>query len=212
MHTASKLRGGSLKMHDLRTSAKTLKGLSALFVPLGMLIIDEALQAAAPLYHALSLRSSYGRQEAHNLDLSHYADSEETFGAIPFVIECGDELQLPPVPATASFFAEETGSPEHAAGVHIFRQKHFVCRLTTMKRFRDPVQISVLTKMRTKGGCKLTNDEWKAVARTEITKLTATERQRRLENTELWYQAAPTWATVTMAQALRSRASAQVAQ
>ena len=56
LHTASKLRGGTLKMADLRASKETLKGLAILLVPAGMLIIDEALQAAGALYHALSLR------------------------------------------------------------------------------------------------------------------------------------------------------------
>ena len=37
----------------------------------------------------------------------------------------------------------------------------------------------------------------------------ATEQQERLRGTELWYQAAPTWATDAMAQVIRSRLSAQ---
>ena len=94
------------------------------------------------------------------------------------------------------------------AGVEIFKQKDYVYRLSTMKRFTDATQISILTKMRRSGGCKLTKQEWKALRDTDISAASATEQRRRLEGTELWYQAAPTWATVSMAQVIRSRLSA----
>ena len=124
-------------------------------------------------------------------------------------MECGDELQLPPVPASAGLFAEQRqAATEHLAGVEIFKQKDYVYRLSTMKRFTDATQISILTKMRHSGGCKLTNQEWKALRDTDISTASATEQRRRLEGTELWYQAAPTWATVSMAQVIRSRLSA----
>lgn len=210
MHAASKMRGGTMKMIDLRAKDKTSTALACLYVPCGALIIDEVPQGAAPLYHAVSLRSTYGRASAYDLELSDYADASQTFGAMPIVIECGDELQLPPVPASAGLFAElEDVSAEHRAGLQIFKQKDYVYRLTTMKRFKDDIQISILTKMRQSGGCKLTTQEWKALQNTELTTLSATERSARLRGTELWYQAAPTWATVSMAQAIRSRCSAQ---
>ena len=124
-------------------------------------------------------------------------------------MECGDELQLPPVPASAGLFAEQSqAATEHLAGVEIFKQKDYVYRLSTMKRFTDATQISILTKMRRSGGCKLTQQEWKAVRDTDISAASATEQRRRLQGTELWYQAAPTWATVSMAQVIRSRLSA----
>ena len=125
------------------------------------------------------------------------------------ITECGDELQLPPVPASAGLFAEQSqAATEHLAGVEIFKQKDYVYRLSTMKRFTDATQISILTKMRRSGGCKLTKQEWKALRDTDISTASATEQRRRLEGTELWYQAAPTWATVSMAQVIRSRLSA----
>ena len=128
---------------------------------------------------------------------------------MPIVVECGDELQLPPVPASAGVFAEQSqAATEHLAGVDIFKQKDYVYRLSTMKRFTDATQISILTKMRRSGGCKLTKQEWKALRDTDISAASATEQRRRLEGTELWYQAAPTWATVSMAQVIRSRLSA----
>ena len=63
--------------------------------------------------------------------------------------------------------------------------------------------------MRKPGGCKLTSQEWKALQDTNISELPATEQQRRLEGTELWYQSGFTWATVAMAQVIRSRLSAK---
>ena len=50
------------------------------------------------MLHADALRKTYGRQSAFALELSHYADASETWGRLPVVIICGDELQLPPVP------------------------------------------------------------------------------------------------------------------
>ena len=128
---------------------------------------------------------------------------------MPIVVECGDELQLPPVPASAGLFAElHHAATEHLAGVEIFKQKDYVYRLTTMKRFTDATQISILTKMRRSGGCKLTKQEWKALCDTDISTASATKQRNQLAGTELWYQAAPTWATVSMAQVIRSRLSA----
>ena len=103
-------------------------------------------------------------------------------------MECGDELQLPPVPASTCLFADRRqAATEHLAGVGIFKQEDYVYRLSTMKRFTDATQITILTKMRRSGGCKLTKQEWKAVRDTDITAASATEQRRRLEGTELWY-------------------------
>ena len=210
LHAAAKLRGVTLKMFDLRCSADVQSALAYLWAPCGALIIDEAPQGAAALYHAVSLRCTYGRATAHGLEVAEYAEPSQSHGAMPVVVECGDELQLPPVPATSGLFAEQREvATEHMAGVQIFKQKDYVYRLTTMKRFTDDVQISILTKMRISGGCKLTPQEWKALRGTDIAELPATEQRERLRGTELWYQAAPTWATVAMAQVIRSRLSAQ---
>ena len=128
---------------------------------------------------------------------------------MPVVVECGDELQLPPVPACAGLFADQTeAATEHLAGVEIFKQKDYVYRLTTMKRFTDTVQIAILTKMRRSNGCKLTAEEWKALCDTDISELSATERQEHVRGTEHWYQSASTWTTTSMAQVIRSRLSA----
>ena len=210
LHTAGKLRGGSLKMIHLLCTETARKALAYLWAPCGALIIDEAPQGAAALYHAVALRSTYGRDAAHGLEVADYAEPSQTFGAMPVVIECGDELQLPPVPASSGLFADLSDvSTEHLAGLQIFRQKDYVYRLSTMKRFTDETLIAILTKMRRSGGCKLTAQEWKAVQNTDISHMAAAEQRARLRGTELWYQSAPTWATVSMAQAIRSRLSAQ---
>ena len=210
LHAAGKLRGASLKMFDLRCNAEVQSALAYLWAPCGALIIDEAPQGAAALYHAVAVRCTYARATAHGLEVADYAEPSQSHGAMPVVVECGDELQLPPVPAAAGLFAEQTSvATEHMAGVQIFKQKDYVYRLSTMKRFTDDVQIAILTKMRKSGGCKLTPAEWKALRGTDIGELSATEQRERLRGTELWYQAAPTWASVSMAQVVRSRLSAQ---
>ena len=209
LHIVAKLGGGSLNMMNLRCGPAAQRALAYLWAPCGAFIIDEAPQGAAALYHAVALRSCRGRVAAHELELSDYAEPSQTFGAMPIVVECGDELQLPPVPASAGLFADQRqAATEHLAGVEIFKQKDYVYRLSTMKRFTDATQISILTKMRRSGGCKLTKQEWKALCDTDISAASAAEQRRRLEGTELWYQAAPTWATVSMAQVIRSRLSA----
>ena len=209
LHVVSKLTGGSLNMLNLRCPPKVQSALAYLWVPAASLIIDEAPQGAAALYHALALRSCYGRASAHGVEISDYAEPAQTFGGMPIVIECGDELQLPPVPASAGLFAPlDQAATEHLAGVEIFKQKDYVYRLSTMKRFTDPTLTSILTKMRSSGGCKLTQQEWKALRNTDISAASATEQRERLRGTEHWYQSAPTWATVSMAQAIRSRLSA----
>ena len=193
LHVVAKLGGGSLNTMSLRCATAAQRALAFLWAPCGAFIIDEAPQGAAALYHAVGLRSCYGRVAAHGVELSDYAEPSQTFGAMPIVVECGDELQLPPVPASAGLFAEQSqAATEHLAGVEIFKQKDYVYRLSTMKRFTDATQISILTKMRRSGGCKLTQQEWKAVRDTDISAASATEQRRRLAGTELWYQAAPT--------------------
>ena len=198
-----------MDINSLSCTEKTSVALASLWAPAGALVIDEVPQGAAALYHALALRSTYGRTAAHHLDIADYAEPATNFAAIPIVVECGDELQLPPIPPTSGLFADlAEASTVHRAGVDIFMQKDYVYRLATMKRFTDPTLISVLTKMRMSGGCKLTAQEWAAVQATDINELPGPEQQRRLQGTELWFQSGFTWAIVAMAQVIRSRLSA----
>ena len=146
LHAAAKLGGSALDVKSLSCAQKTRTALAHLWAPCGAVVIDEAPQGAAALYHALALRCTYGRLAAHNLDVADYAEPAGSFGAMPVVVECGDELQLPPVPPSAGLFAElEGASTVHRAGVDLFRQKDYVYRLATMKRFSDPTLVSILT-------------------------------------------------------------------
>ena len=169
---------------NLRCKADALKALGCLWTPCGAFIIDEAPQGAAALYHAIALRSCYGRATAHGLEVADYAEPSKTFGGMPIVVECGDELQLPPVPASAGLFADTAqAATEHLAGVEIYKQKDYVYRLSTMIRFTDATLISILTKMRCSSGCKLTNQEWKSLRNTDIATASASEQRDRLRGT-----------------------------
>ena len=46
-----------------------------------------------------------------------------TFGAMPVIVDCGDELQVPPVPSNAGLFADLSDSTVHRAGLGLFTQK-----------------------------------------------------------------------------------------
>ena len=106
LHAAAKLGTSSMNVNSLSCAEKTRAALASLWAPAGALVIDEVPQGAAALYHALALRSTYGRAAAHRLDIAEYAEPATTFGAMPVVIECGDELQLPPIPSTAGLFSD----------------------------------------------------------------------------------------------------------
>ena len=127
LHVVAKLGGTPLNIMNLKCGAPAVRALAYLWAPCGAFIIDEAPQGAAALYHAVAYRSCIGRRDAHEMELADYAEPSQTFGAMPIVVECGDELQLPPVPASAGLFAEQRqASTEHLAGVEIFKQKDYV--------------------------------------------------------------------------------------
>ena len=86
LHVVAKLQGSSLNMMNLRCGAQVQKALAFLWASSGAFIIDEAPQGAAALYHAVALRSCYGRVAAHELELSDYAEPSQTFGAMPIVV------------------------------------------------------------------------------------------------------------------------------
>ena len=99
LHAAAKLGTRPMDIKSLSCAQTTNAALASHWAPAGTLVIDEAPQGAAALYHALTLRSTYGRAAAHRLDIAEYAEPATTFGAMPVVVECGDELQLPPHPS-----------------------------------------------------------------------------------------------------------------
>ena len=161
------------------------------------------------MLHADALRKTYGRQSAFALELSHYADASETWGRLPVVIICGDELQLPPVPMQHSPLASLEGtSDEHKAGVRIFSGFEHVYRLTTAMRFDDPVLVRILQKMRTAGGSRLTAEEWSALKGTNVE---PGSPACIWQGTEHFYQCCYTWSVVSLAYACRSFASARAA-
>ena len=123
MHTLVKMRGGKLSMQALRVGQATLKALSCAFVPVGALIEDEFPQILGQLEHAVALRATYARSATYKLCSSEYAATTQTFGAMPFVVKCGGELQLPPVPEDSSLLAPPTASKVYGAGVMIFAQQ-----------------------------------------------------------------------------------------
>ena len=121
-----------------------------------------------------------------------YADPNHSWGDIPVVIICGDELQLPPVPAEAGLFAPIEGkSHEQKVGVRIFSGFHNVYRLTTAMRFNQQLHITLLEKMRTPGGCQLTRREWAAIENTNVV-----DPVKDLAGTEEWYQASYLWSVL----------------
>ena len=73
LHVVAKLGGGSLNIMNLRCGTATQRALAYLWAPCGAFIIDEVPQASAALYHAVALRSCYGRVAAHKVELSDYA-------------------------------------------------------------------------------------------------------------------------------------------
>jgi hypothetical protein len=81
---------------------------------------DEALQTAAPLWHAAALRTTYAREHAYKLDTRRYAQPNEIIGKISFLALCGDHLQLPPVPKSSGLLAPlENTSDEQSRSLYV---------------------------------------------------------------------------------------------
>ena len=90
MHSANKLRvDSSLRTVHLRLTSSTRKSLELSTVPLGAMILDEFSQCIGQMLHADSLRKTYGRQSAYDLELHRYAEPRETWGRMPIVIIAG---------------------------------------------------------------------------------------------------------------------------
>ena len=87
---------------------------------LGAKILDEFSQTSAKLLHADAYRTTMARAALYSLRPDQYAQPDQTWGALPVVCVCGDELQLPPVPFESSLLAPLEGvSDEQKAGVAI---------------------------------------------------------------------------------------------
>ena len=92
----------------------------------------------------------------------------------------------------------------------MFNNLHYLFEMHTMKRFTDPVLVSILNKMRKLNGCKLTEEEWKAVVDTRIDATTIQADPDKFEaETSGWYESCYLWSVVSMACYSRARASAK---
>ena len=104
-----------------------------------MEVTDELGAVPGELLHADCLRTSYGRAQRHRIDSTLYMQPEEKWGRMPARIVCGDFLQLPQVPATASMLAPPgRHSYEHNQGVVLLASVPYVIDGVEMKRFEDP--------------------------------------------------------------------------
>ena len=213
MHSIAGMR----PVDSMRTSSLHIKSdhmrkrLDANLTEAGAWIHDEALQTSASLLRAASLRTTYIRQRKYNLDTARYAVPNEVFGKISLFALCGDHLQLPPVPKSAGLLAPvESTSDEHKVGAGIFNRVHYLFEMHTMKRFDDAVLVSILQKMRTTGGAKLSDAEWRALLATEVNaEKVAHDPDVFLAETSGWYESCYLWSIVSMASYARARMSAR---
>ena len=147
-------------------------------------------------------------------DLTRYAEPSETMGKISFFVMCGDHLQLPPVPKSSGLLAPLDGtSDEHKVGASIFNRVHYHFEMHTMKRFEDPVLVSILQKMRHAGGKKLLQDEWQALLDAELdVEQLERDPDAFLSDTAGWFESSYLWSVVSMACYTRATMSARRAQ
>ena len=184
------------------------RNLELLWVPAGALVKDEYSQLPAAVEHALCLRAAYGRALAYNFNLANYASPGHTHGDLPVKVTCGDKLQLPPVPESASLLATTEGrSREHRCGVSIFTDQTHVFHLETAFRFtgRDS-QRAILALMRQPGGCTLNKQHWAELLATDV------QHGASLVGIEKYTHCCYTWSSVCVGQAERSKISAKMAR
>ena len=170
MHASNGLlMSDSLQTARLRLTPQAQKKLDRRTGTLGVDVIDELGAVPGPLLHADALRTTYGRALRYNLNPLQYMRPQETWGRMAVKILCGDFYQLPPVPASASLLAPQTGqSYEHQQGRKLLADFEYVVDFVQMQRFTDPLQLEVLYAMRTPGGKKISEESWQAIVNTEI--------------------------------------------
>jgi hypothetical protein len=208
---ADSLRTATIRIHNEKTRRRT----QAVHVRSGALFIDEFSQLQAMLYHANNLFWSVARQPRYNLKLEDYARPRETAGRVSKIILSGDHLQLPPVPGSSSLLASLDGtSDEHKAGAAMFANIEQVFVLETMMRFRDPVLIKILEKMRTLGGTTLSDEEWQALMDTNVNldRSNARVTEQFLNKTADWYHGCYLWSVITLSAYTCAKLSAKKAR
>ena len=129
-HNANKLNPtSSLLTPHLRQKPRQQAAMRR-FAQLGAKLFDEFSQALAKLWHADAYCTAVARA-AHQsdnkqatelqVDTSKYAEKAHSWGGMPIVIVCGDELQFPPVPMQGGLLAPIEGtSSEQKTSVKIF--------------------------------------------------------------------------------------------
>jgi hypothetical protein len=183
LHMANNLQGtSSMPTPHLRTQPRQQAFVRAQGRQ-GARIDDEFSQLNSRLLHADMYMTSVARElaweareqflEATGQDSkpvpARYTDLDRSWGAMSVVVVAGDELQFPCVPAAAGLLAScISTSDEQKAAVKLFTSFTDVYKLRTQKRFTDPVLISILHKMQTQGGCKLSTSECERLRRSEV--------------------------------------------
>ena len=196
----------SLKVQNLVLQGKAKTKMEQIANPAAMLAIDEVSQLSGTLLHADALLHTYARARAHNLAIEQYTEANEIFGRTPLALLSGDFLQLPPVPEAGSLLAApENCSWEHRQGKAIFEKVKYVFCFRESKRFTDSTLRDILTTMRTKNGKKITEEAWAALRKREVT-----EPEQFLQAAD-WNETAYDWATVAIAQQLRTKLAAAAA-
>ena len=147
-------------------------------------------------------------------DIARYAEPAQMMGKMSFFAMCGDHLQLPPVPKSSGLLASLDGtSDEHKVGASMFNRVHYLFEMHTMKRFEDATLITILKKMRTPGGLKLSQSEWQALLNTELdVEQLERDPEAFLRSTAGWFESSYLWSIVSMACYARATISARQAQ
>ena len=113
----------SLQIQNLQLQGKIKTKVERKAGPAAAVVIDEASQLSATLFHADALRHTYARSVRHDLQVELYTHTDQLFGRMPLLILCGDFLQLPPVPESGNFLAPiDTASWEHRQGRAMFQK------------------------------------------------------------------------------------------
>ena len=193
----------SLQVQNLQLHGKTKTKVERIAGPAAATVIDECSQLSATLFHADALLHTYARAVRHDLQIEQYTDADQLFGKMPVLILSGDFLQLLPVPESGSFLAPvDQASWEHRQGRTIFQKIKYVFEFKTSNRFKDPLLKEILEVMRTKTGCKLSAQAWKALQETHV------KSPDSLAETGSWFETSYDWITVAMAQHYRTRLEA----
>ena len=90
----------------------------------------------------------------------------------------------------------------------MFNNINYLFEMETMKRFTDPTLISILQKMHTTEGAKLTEQEWQALTELDVSQL-GRDPETLIQDTAGWFESCYLWSIVSMASYSRFRISAR---